>query len=384
MKKAVMYGAGNIGRGFIGQLFSQSGYEVVFLDISETVIDRLNRDQCYPLRFVSADTQYEISVANVRGVNAQSTAQAAGEIADAAIMATAVGANILPHIAPVIAKGLTLRWQAGNEHPLNILICENLISADALLRKLLLEQLDSAYHNTFDARVGLVETSIGRMVPVTTPAMQEGNPARVWAEAYDELPADREGFRGDIPDIVGLKPFAPFHFYIERKLYMHNMSHAILAYMGYQSQCEFIWQALRNHDILDHAIQALDEVSLAISQKYAVPLESLNAFSKDLIRRFDNPTLGDTTARVGRDPIRKLAPGDRLVGAADLCLSQNVTPVHVCSGIAAALFFDAADDPAAQEIHKVVSMHGTQEALARYANISPENPLFSLIQPFLG
>jgi mannitol-1-phosphate 5-dehydrogenase len=51
MKKAVMYGAGNIGRGFIGQLFSESGYHVVFIDIADSVVDRLNKDGCYPVKF---------------------------------------------------------------------------------------------------------------------------------------------------------------------------------------------------------------------------------------------------------------------------------------------------------------------------------------------
>ena len=52
MLKAIMYGGGNIGRGFIGMLMSQSGYDVTFVDVVDTVVETLNRDHCYPVRIV--------------------------------------------------------------------------------------------------------------------------------------------------------------------------------------------------------------------------------------------------------------------------------------------------------------------------------------------
>lgn len=379
MKKAIIYGAGNIGRGFIGQLFSQSGYEVVFLDVNEEIIDRLNRDRCYPLRFVSGEQSDEITIRNVRGVNVRRQEEAEAEIASADLMATAVGASILKNIAPIIANGLRSRWCAGDKRPLNILICENLMDAHLVLRKLLLEHLDVAYHPVFDQRVGLVETSLGRMVPVATASMQEGNPVRVWAESFSELPVDSEGFRGDIPDIVGLKPFTPFRFYLERKLYMHNMSHAVLAYLGYRSGFETIWQTVRDPKISTIAQGALEEAGNALSRKFNVPYEELIAFGKDLMSRFNNRLLGDTVARVGRDPIRKLASNDRLIGAARLCLAQGVQPINISRGIAAALCFNVTDDPGTREMQSLVSSVGFEKALSRYTGIHRGDPLFSLV-----
>jgi mannitol-1-phosphate 5-dehydrogenase len=379
MKKAIMYGAGNIGRGFIGQLLSLSGYEVVFLDINQAVIGPLAADRCYPLRLISTTGAEETVVSNVRGVNSKDEDQAAAEIASADLMATAVGANILKWIAPVIAKGLKLRWQNGNNEPLNIIICENLMNANKVLEELILKNLDAGLHKQFAEKVGLVEASIGRMVPVTTEAMQEGNILRVWAEPYAELPVDLEAFKGALPDILGMKPFSPFEFFIERKLYMHNMSHAILAYLGNLAGHEYIWQAVRDEKIASVARGALAESAQALSRKHNVPLAELTAFSEDLMRRFDNPLLGDTAARVGKDPIRKLDRSDRLTGALFVCQQQGVNPAHIVQGIAAALLFAVPGDDAAQQVQKSISEKGVDGALAQYCQIDKSNPAYAVI-----
>ena len=382
MKKAVMYGAGNIGRGFIGQLLSQSGYEVVFLDINKTVIDCLNADRSYPLRLISPGGWQEETVQNVRGVNSMDAGLAAEEIATADVMATAVGANILPRIAPVVAKGLALRWQQGNMVPLDIIICENLLHADKYFKGLLEENLDKQLHGLLEEKVGLVEASIGRMVPVATAEMQQGNPLRVWAEPYCELPVDKMAFKGPVPGIVGIKPFAPFEFFIERKLFMHNMSHAVLAYMGRLAGCEFIWQAVRNEKIAKVVRGALAESGRALSQKHNVPLEELEAFSADLMVRFDNPMLGDTVARVGRDPIRKLEKHDRLAGALFLCIDQNVKPAYISAGIAAALRFEEPGDEASLKVRETVKKKGVEKALKTYCAITKHNQAYWWILEF--
>ena len=140
--KAVMYGAGNIGRGFMGQLFSQSGYELTFIDVAETVINSLNSQKRYPVRILSGDNSEDIWVEGVSAINGLNKEDAAEAIASADIMATAVGVRVLPHIAPVIAVGLKKRF-ASNAKPLNIIICENLVDADKILEGLLSEHLNA-------------------------------------------------------------------------------------------------------------------------------------------------------------------------------------------------------------------------------------------------
>lgn len=134
-----MYGGGNIGRGFIAQLFYLTGYETVFIDVNQNLVDSLNKTHEYPI-YITGEKDYEkFTVKNVRAVNGNDTEAVADEISTADIMATAVGANILKFIAAPIAAGIRRRMDNGGS-PLNIIVCENLLDADKYLRSLIEEK----------------------------------------------------------------------------------------------------------------------------------------------------------------------------------------------------------------------------------------------------
>jgi mannitol-1-phosphate 5-dehydrogenase len=334
--RAVMYGAGNIGRGFIAQLFAASGYEVTFIDVAEPVIEAINREGRYPVRFISTEGSRDAWVEGVRAINGREEEKAAEAIAGADIMATAVGVRILPHIAPLIAAGIKKRF-AFTGAPLDIIICENLIEADKLLQKLIKENLNEEERRLFDERIGLVEASIGRMVPIQTEEMRGGNSLRICAEEYGLLPVDKKAFKGEIPQIKGMEAFDDFNFFIERKLFVHNMGHGICAYLGMYLGDTYIYEAVNRPEILLIAENAMLESALALSAKYNAPLADLYSHIRDLIRRFSNRALGDTCARVGEDTSRKLGPQDRFSGAIRCCEGEAVTPAFISIGAAAAL-----------------------------------------------
>lgn len=366
MKKAVMYGAGNIGRGFIGQLFSQSGYEVVFIDVNSQVVDKLNTDRCYPIKFVSDKGSHEVIIDNVRAVNGLDIESVAREISEADIMATAIGVNVLPRIAAPIAKGLSTRWENKNMKPLNIIICENLMDANHFLKNLVKNELVDTEKVFVDELVGFVEASIGRMVPVMTSEMQEGNILRICVEEYGELPVDKDGFKGEIPDIKNMVPFSPFEYYIQRKLFIHNLGHAITAYLGYQKGYHYIWEAIGDESIHIISRAAMMESAQALSKEHGVELKKVEEHVEDLISRFGNTQLGDTVERVGRDLTRKLAPNDRIVGAMNMCVKHNIEPENICIGAAAALRFK---DPAAGLVSEILEVGGVETVLDKVCGL---------------
>lgn len=379
MKKAIMYGGGNIGRGFIGKVFSDSGYEVCFLDIMQPLIDEMNRRHGYTVRIVSNAETVEAPVKNVRAVNS-STPQALEEIATCDIMATAVGVNVLPKIAPVIAEGVKRRMRESGR-PLDIILCENQLEADVLMRGWINERLNDEEKAWAEKNLGLVEASIGRMVPPLTAEEKAKDSLLICVEPYCQLPVDKAAFKGEIPDLVGLVPYTPFGFYIKRKLFLHNMGHAMVAYFAYQQGIEYIWQAVEHKEVYDLARKAMKGSGEALIREYGEEMRAnVEENIDDLLFRFGNKALKDTVARVGGDLVRKLRRNDRLVGAALYCIGQGVDPEPIVEGIRAALKFDRAGDVSAPELQKALREQGIDYVLEHYMGLEPDEPLFKMIK----
>lgn len=378
MKKAVMYGAGNIGRGFITQLFAKSGFETALIDVNKSVIEKLNTDKCYPVKVVSEEGMREDIVTNVYGVDGTDIDAAADTIASADVMATAVGVNILPRIAGTIAEGIRRRF-AKCDAPLNIIISENLIDADKYLASLIKEKLSSDEQKLFDERIGLVEASIGRMVPIMSEEMQEGNILKVWVEPFCELPVDKNGFKGEIPSIVNMTPFTPFEYFIQKKLFLHNMGHAATAYYGILAGKHEISEAIAMPEIYEKVRAAMLESSAALSAEHGVPYEEVLTATEDLLHRFANPHLHDTLTRVGRDVLRKLAKGDRLIGAALLCEKHGLPYENILRIAAAATLFPADADEFSAKLHTMIDTQGLEDALASVTGLDANSEIIKKI-----
>ncbi len=371
MKKAVQFGAGNIGRGFIGQLFSRSGYEVVFAEVDLKVVDAMNSARRYPVRVVSDKGDVETYVETVRAVNGADVEAVVRELAHAEVVGTAVGANVLSRIAPTLATGLELRWRTGIIAPLNIILCENLVDVDKAFREMVAARLHGQDRERLKRLVGFVRASVGRMVPVMTDEMREGNILRICVEEYDHLPVDAEGFSGPPPKVHNMECVAPFELYVERKLYIHNMGHASVAYLGVLRGHRYIWEAIGDPVVAATARAAMEESAKAIAVEHGVDIDPLLEHVEDLIARFANRKLGDTIERVGRDLARKLAPRDRLVGALALCAKHGLPRAHIIEALAAALLFA---DSVSTAVPDRVAAEGPRAVLESLCGLAPGDP----------
>ncbi|MCX6375712.1 MAG: mannitol-1-phosphate 5-dehydrogenase [Armatimonadetes bacterium] len=377
--KAVQFGAGNIGRGFTAQLFTESGYEVVFVDVIDEVVRLINERRSYPIEIVG-DHPEKVIIQDIRAVHGNDREAVAREISDASIVCTAVGVNVLKHVAPAIAMGIKLRADAGVTDPLNIIICENLLHASDVLRGYILELLPREYADYVHRNVGFVESVVSRMVPVMTEEQRERDPLLVVVEEYKKLPVDRRGFVGEIPRIVGFQPYDNFEAYVERKLFTHNLGHATSAYLGYLRGHEYIYQAMADPPVMATVRAVLAETGEALIERHGFTPEEHQEHIEDLLHRFANVALGDTVARVGRDPIRKLGPNDRLIGGAKLVMSYGKTPANVALAAAAALVFDDPEDPAAVELQTMIREKGLDCVFETICGIEADSELAGLIR----
>lgn len=225
MKQVVHFGAGNIGRGFIGALFSQSGYHVTFVDLADQIIDGLNSEKQYDVK-LATDQQETMTITNVSGLNNMKQEKEVIEaIKNATYLTTAIGPNILPRIAPLIAKALTERVQATDEK-LYVIACENQISATDLLKGYIEENLNDETKSKLSGRVYFFNSAVDRIVPIQN---NQGS-LDVLVEPYYEWVVETTE---SIPPVEGMtivEDLAPF---IERKLFTVNTGHATIAYFGY-------------------------------------------------------------------------------------------------------------------------------------------------------
>jgi len=377
--KAVQFGAGNIGRGFTGQLFTESGYEVVFVEVVDELVRLINERGSYPIE-IARDRPEIVTIRNVRAVHGSDREAVAREILDASIVCTAVGVNFLREVAPAIAKGIKLRADARVARPLNIIICENLLHASDVLRGYVLEELPSEYAAYVHDHVGLVESVVSRMVPVMTEEQRRRDPLLVVVEEYKKLPVARRGFVGEIPDVVGFQPYDNFEAYVERKLYTHNLGHAAAAYLGYLRGHEYIYESMNDPAVLTVVRGALAETGAALIKRHGFTPEEHQEHIEDLLRRFSNVALADQVARCARDPIRKLGPDDRLIGSARLAMQYGVTPRNVCLATAAALIYDHAEDQSAAEVQRMIREEGLDQVFRAICGIEPASELAGIIR----
>ncbi|MEA4831487.1 MAG: hypothetical protein VB118_02570 [Oscillospiraceae bacterium] len=379
MKKAVVFGAGNIGRGLAGRIFSESGYEVVFVDVNKELLTRINEAGCYPLYVTKGEGYDKRVVGPVRAIDGRDMDAICNETDSCDIAATACGVNVLPIIAKSVAAVIRHRCTQDNPRPLNFILCENKIDVHVYMKELLFPLLNEKESEYAKTHIGLLQSSIGCMVPAPSPALLAENPLIIAVENYNKIYTDKSGAVGELPDISALIAYEPFDFYIKRKLYMHNMSHCVLAYHGYKKGYKYVYEAIADKEIRDIVRAALRESAIALAKAYGQSADELYEHGDDLITRYGNKLLGDTLARVGADPKRKLSRADRLTGAALFCLENGVFPEHIIPAIILGFSFNPENDPTAPEIAAYINENGFEKSIEKYCGLSSGEELYKLI-----
>ncbi|MFC4322381.1 mannitol-1-phosphate 5-dehydrogenase [Litchfieldia salsa] len=377
---AVHFGAGNIGRGFIGSLLSKAGYEVCFVDVNAEVVNLLNEKKEYRVVLADENSQEE-TVKNVRAINSiQQPEEVLDAIASADLVTTAVGPNILPIIADSIAKGLRRRVEQ-TDQPLNIIACENMIGGSAFLKEKVYEKLSEAEKKQFDDQFAFPNAAVDRIVPNQT----NEDKLMVSVEPFYEWVVDRSKLIGEVPTINGVtfvEDLAPF---IERKLFTVNTGHAAAAYLGYQAGLETIKDAMEHEEVLQAVKDTLRETGTVLVRKYSFDYDEHMKYVNKIIGRFTNPFINDEIPRVARGPLRKLGQKDRLISPASQYYEfVEGQPVNLAKVIAAALKYDFPQDDEAVALQAKITELGFEKTIYDVCGLEECHPLVSLIMEKLN
>lgn len=367
MKKAIQFGAGNIGRGFIGALLSEAGYHVVFADVNEAVINKINEDKSYTVHVMDVECSEE-KITNISGVNS-TTPKVVEEMKDAEIITTAVGLVVLPRIAPAIAQGITLRMESGIDKCLNIIACENAIKASSQLKEAVYNILDEKGKEYADKYVGFPDCSVDRIVP---PVKSE-NFIDVVVEKYYEWNVEEAAFKGEIPEIKGMNLAGNLMAYIERKLFTLNTGHAITSYLGFLKGYSTVDESIKDEKIYNIVKSAMTESGNGLIEKYGFDKEAHLKYIDKIIGRFKNQYLKDDVARVGREPLRKLSPNDRLVKPLMTAMEYGFSVDNIIIGIGAALNYNNPEDAQSVELQNKIKEIGVAKAFSEISGVKDEN-----------
>lgn len=371
---AVHFGGGNIGRGFIAELLHESGYDVVFVDVVDDLVDNINNTPSYKITEVGAEGTKTKTITRYRAINSKhNMADAVDTISKASIVTCAVGPTILKFIAKPISEGIIKRT---DEKPLAVIACENMINATDALREHILNNTAEENKSKITSKAEYGNSAIDRIVP-TQPA---GANLDVLIESFYEWCVETKGFKSGHPKVNGIHWVDDLEPFIERKLFTVNTSHATAAYFGYQKGVKTIHEAMADPDIKKEVNDALEETAHLIVNKHGISKEEQQKYVDTIIERISNPHLEDVPVRVGRAPLRKLGRKERFIGPAAQLAEQGYDVKALMGGVEMALRFQNVEgDDESKELAKILKENSAEDATTKLTGLDSSHPLFSKV-----
>ena len=377
MKTLLQFGAGKIARSVMAPRFVAAGYRVIFVDTDRQRVETLNRVGGYDL--VIREPEENETIERIDGLRALHIAEheaILAELARANVVATSVGQAGLATLLPLLMAGAMQR-----KTPIDVILAENIPdSADWVRGQLVAQGFTTGAPGN---RIGWVQASVDRITPEVDYADNVSNSLVVHTEKYSHMVVDRFGFLNEPPPLPGLEVTHNIRAFCDRKLFILNLGHCAVAYLGHQlrPQVRYINDAISNADVLAGSHSAMLQAAAAICSEYPQLFEpdSLQSYVDQSIHRFRNAMLKDTLYRVGRSLARKLGRRERLIGPAVLAAQHSLALDSIANVIRAAMHFNASNAagqewPEDSELLVYAREHGEAATVRKYAGLNPCDP----------
>jgi mannitol-1-phosphate 5-dehydrogenase len=362
--KVLIFGAGRIGRGFIGDIFNYAGYHLVFVDQAQTLIDLLNSQGVYTIvRAANENDLRRIKISDYEAYHTSQEDKLEKAVRKTDLIVIAVFPKDFEGLASQLAELIIKRREEKPDTPLNIILATNLVHAGPIFKGYLYKNLDEEQSQYFDSHVGVVESLVIRIAPNAPEEELKKDPLTVWTNGFMEFPVESNAFRGALPLVPSFRLIEDMRAEEKRKMYTYNMCHAVLSYHGYQKRYTLLVDCLADYELSKEAEDALNEVSQALQIEYGFTEEEMNTWIAGVLQQTNNWTIGDSVVRMADDPIRKLSREDRLIGPALLCLKNNIEPIHLIGAIGAAFNYLNLQDPPSVTLQNRIKELGIVQAI---------------------
>jgi len=378
MKKALIFGAGKIGQGFLGDLLHDDDYEIFFVDISDKTINEINKKNQYSL-FLTNHNYEEKIIDNVTAVSLlKDTEKIIELITEVDIIMTSVMKTNLIHVAPILAKGLRERLEMGRKKVL-VMACENAILGTNTLVKLMTDTENITAHQL--EKIGeYPNTGVDRFV---FGGIYNGREGIAVSDSH-ELAIERQKL--DNPDsrpIEGAKYVNNLEAVLKRKIYLVNSWLAITSYIGYIYGYKMVDEALRDQEIQKTVKKAVLEAAAGLEKKFDFSHEEMTRYiSEMIVKRYDDynqPEIEDPITRVARQPIRKLSPDDRIMGPVYIAFEYNLPNNHLLCGAAYAFKYDNPSDEEAVKLQDYIRNNGIEDTIERVSGLEKGTSMFKTV-----
>ncbi len=374
--KATHFGAGNIGRGFIGEILHENDFSIDFVDINETIINALKERKSYEIE-LAAEEKKHITVDQVTGLNNQKDPEAViDSVATSDIITTAIGPKILPMIAELIAKGIQKRRQAGKQTPIDVIACENMIGASQFLLDKVQPFLSAEDLDYVDSYVGFPNAAVDRIVPI----QQHEDPLFVSVEPFSEWLVDDTQSKAKqirLNNVGYVSDLAP---YIERKLFSVNTGHATTAYTGAFYGYTTIGEAVADRKVLDQLKAVLQETGDLLIAKWQFERPQHEQYVQKIIERFKNPYISDDITRVARTPIRKLGYDERFIRPIREAKDYGLSYEALVDVVAMILQYDDPGDEESVRLQEMLKEKTTTEVIQEVTNLSEPTLVAQIVE----
>ena len=369
--KAVNFGAGNIGRGFVAPRLYLSGYSITFIDIQQSLIDELNQYKQFEVR--SIDQQQPQLIRNVSAINSQTHPdEVIQAIQDADLISTAIGPHLLEKISLIIARAVQARCRQAIARPLMIVCCENMINATDHLVSSIRSHLDETGLAYFQEVVQYGNSAVDCIIPTQS----NQNLRDVTVESTYEFILEKKNLTGPFLQIQGIEYVDKIDLYVERKLFTVNTGHAAIAYLGYTKHYQTVYEAMQDEDVYFLLKSVLRETARVLVHKYNLDPEEHNQYINKTIQRFKNPLLSDDIERIIRNPLRKIGVRDRIVQPSKLYVEYfHETPTYLAALYALVLACDNQRDQEVQNMQHIMHATGIEEFIDQVSSISKNSKL---------
>lgn len=372
-QRIVILGAGASGRGHIGHLAHDAGFAVTYIERRADLVETLRRAGRFTVVEVGEPPR-EVVIDGFEVLHPDEKGACLDAIAEADIVCTCVLPTNLRAAAPLLAAGLARRRERRIPKPLNVIACENMERSTTTFYRHIRESAPDLDWAWIDANAGFPDSMIARAIPVPK------DPLRLISEPTQEWSVDATAVREPMPRIAGMTLSTNQAAMLERKLYIKNCGHMAIGVYGFLKGYALMDAAHRDPEIHPRIDALTRESAAAVVRKHGLDPAETERYRLGFMEIMKSPLLPDDVKRVIREPLRKLAREERLVGPAMLACEQGETPKALAHAIAAALTVVTDDDPRTLELQRRLEKGGLEQVLEDVCGITRGHALAGLVR----